>query len=91
MSLQEAIEAPRFRLDQEAKGPRPAWPIGRLTAETRIPQATIVGLQRFGIEVTPLGDFNWHVGSVQAVMRDAATGQLLGAADSRRAGYAAGY
>lgn len=91
MSLQEAIEAPRFRLDPEAKGAHSAWPIGRLTAETRIPQATIDGLKRFGIESAPLGDFNWHVGSVHAVMRDPVTGVLTGAADSRRGGYAAGY
>jgi gamma-glutamyltranspeptidase/glutathione hydrolase len=91
MSLDEAIEAPRFRLDREAKGPRPVWNIGRLTTETRLPQATLDGLKALGIEVSPLGDFNWHVGSVQAVMRDAATGALVGAADSRRGGHAAGY
>ena len=91
MSLTEAIEAPRFRLDPRAAGPQPAWAIGTLTAETRIPEATIAGLRRFGMETAPLGDFNWHVGSVQAVMRDPEGAGLLGAADSRRGGFAAGY
>ncbi|MFN8513458.1 MAG: gamma-glutamyltransferase [Chloroflexia bacterium] len=90
MTLQEAIEAPRFRFDPDAKGPRPAWAIGRLTLETRLPQETLDGLGRLGIAVNPLGDFNWHVGSVQAVQRDG-DGQLSGVADSRRGGYAAGY
>lgn len=89
--LNAAIEAPRFRLDPSAPGPRSPWNIGRLSTETRLPETTIAGLRRFGIEVHPLGDFNWHVGSVQAVLRDPATGQLVGAADSRRGGYAAGY
>jgi gamma-glutamyltranspeptidase / glutathione hydrolase len=91
MRLDEAIEAPRFRLDREAKGPRPVWAIGRLTTETRLPQTTLDGLEALGIEVSPLGDFNWHVGSVHAIMRDTTTGALTGAADSRRGGYAAGY
>lgn len=91
MTLQEAAEAPRFRFDPDAKGPRPTWALGRLAIETRVPQETIDGLDRLGIAVTPLGDYNWHVGSVQAVQRDATTGDLIGVADSRRGGHAAGY
>lgn len=90
MPLQEAIEAPRFRFDPEAKGPRPAWALGRLTTETRLPQATLDGLAALGIAVNPLGDYNWHVGSVQAVQRDE-SGQFVGIADSRRGGHADGY
>lgn len=89
MSLRDAIEAPRFRLDTEAKGPRTGWAIGKLTAETRVPQATLDGLAALGIETAPLGDFNWHVGSAHAVLR-APDGALTGVADSRRGGYAAG-
>ncbi len=91
MDLQGAIEAPRFRLDPEAKGPRGGWLPGKLTTETRLPRETLDGLKALGIEVAPLGDFNWHVGSVQAVLRDPATGALTGAADPRRGGHAAGY
>ena len=91
MTLQEAAEAPRFRFDPDAKGPRPAWALGRLTIETRVPQETLDGLERLGIAVTPIGDYNWHVGSVQAVQRDADTGELIGVADSRRGGHASGY
>jgi gamma-glutamyltranspeptidase/glutathione hydrolase len=90
MPLRDAIEAPRFRLDPDAPGPRPVWEIGKLTAETRIPEATLEGLKALGIATVPLGDYNWHVGSVHAVLREDG-GELTGVADSRRAGYAAGY
>jgi len=94
MDPQAAIEAPRFRIDPTqpgAKGLRTGWTAGTLTAETRIPAETLEGLRRLGLAVAPLGDFNWHVGSVHLVARDTATGELRGYADSRRCGYAAGY
>ena len=89
LGLQDSIEAPRFRFDTEAKGPRTGWALGKLTAETRLPPATLDGLAALSIETAPLGDYNWHVGSVHAVLRRD-DGTLLGAADSRRGGYAAG-
>lgn len=94
MSPEEAIEAPRFRIDPAqpgAKHLRTGWTAGTLTAETRIPAETLAGVERLGLTVAPLGDFNWHVGSVHLVTRDAETGTLRGYADSRRGGHAAGY
>ena len=93
MDPQAAIEAPRFRIDPAQPGPkglRTGWTAGTLTAETRIPTDTLEGVRRLGLAVAPLGDFNWHVGSVHLIMRDE-TGTLRGYADSRRGGYAAGY
>lgn len=90
MDLYAAIDAPRFRL-RPSSTPRTGWGIGALTVETRIPEDTLQGLARLGIDVAPLGDYNWHMGSIQVVMRDERAGQLLGSADPRRAGYAAGY
>jgi gamma-glutamyltranspeptidase/glutathione hydrolase len=90
MTLPEAIDAPRFRLDAQRPGPRAMWDIGQVMIETRVPAATVAGLTRLGLTVAPLGDYG-HVGAVQAVMVDAATGELLGVADTRLPGRAAGY
>ena len=60
-----------------------------MAIETRLPESAMDGLKRLGIDTYPLGDYNWHMGSVQAVMRDG--DGLLGAADPRRAGHAAGF
>jgi gamma-glutamyltranspeptidase/glutathione hydrolase len=94
MSPEDAIEAPRFRIDPQqpgAKTLRTGWAAGTLTAETRIPAETLAGATRLGLTVAPLGDFNWHVGSVHLALRDRDTGELRGYADSRRGGYAAGF
>ncbi|HET9016307.1 MAG TPA: gamma-glutamyltransferase [Thermomicrobiaceae bacterium] len=88
MTLEEAIVAPRFRLEAGEVG-QYAWTTGRLLTETRIPEETVRGIVALGVPVAPLGDFNWHLGSVQAVMRDGE--QLIGATDPRRCGLAAGY
>jgi gamma-glutamyltranspeptidase/glutathione hydrolase len=89
MDLGAAVDAPRFQLHPTAGWN--GWRIGTLAVETRIPQATLDALARYGVNIAPLGDYNWHMGSIQAVMRDAESGQLLGTADPRRAGHAAGY
>jgi gamma-glutamyltranspeptidase/glutathione hydrolase len=90
MTLPEAIDAPRFRLDARGTGPRSMWDIGQLCVETRVPATTLEGVSRMGLRVAPLGDYG-HVGALQAVMYDAATRELLGVADSRLPGRAAGY
>jgi len=88
MGLEEAIDAPRFRLETIDMAEY-SWTSGRLTTETRIPAETVRGITALGVEVAPLGDYNWHLGSVQAVMRDGE--RLIGATDPRRCGHAAGY
>jgi gamma-glutamyltranspeptidase / glutathione hydrolase len=90
MDLYAAIDAPRFMLrpnDDRSTG----WRLGTLDIETRFPADTVAGLERYGIDLAPLGDYNWHMGSIQAVMRDSETGGLLGSADPRRAGFAQGF
>jgi len=89
MDLGEAIDAPRLQLRAEG-GRGMGWEIGTIAVETRFPEATLRGLARLGIDVASLGDYNWHMGSVQTVMRDE-SGRLLGAADPRRGGHAAGF
>jgi gamma-glutamyltranspeptidase/glutathione hydrolase len=90
MDLYEAIDAPRFRMTA-GEGPRRGWDIGKLVYEDRLPPETLTGLAHMGIETQSLGTYNWHCGSVQAVIRNRETGELTGAADPRRAGLAAGY
>lgn len=90
MSVAEAIDAPRFRLVSVPSAPRSTWGVGQLTAETRIASATMDGLATLGLAVTPLGDYG-RTGAMHAVMKDADTGQLIGAVDPRQSGQAAGY
>ncbi len=90
MDLAGAIDAPRFRMVPQEEF-RSGWDIGTLAHEDRLPAETLAGLARLGIETQSLGTYNWHTGSVQAVQRNLATGELTGAADPRRAGYADGY
>ena len=90
MSLESAIDAPRFRM-LAPDGPRRGWDIGKLAHEDRIPVETLQGLAHMGIETHSLGRYNWHSGSVQAVQRDFSSGELTGATDPRRAGQADGY
>jgi gamma-glutamyltranspeptidase/glutathione hydrolase len=78
---QTAIEAPRFRLWEEA----------RMQIETRIPASVLQELSRRGHLLELLGDFNYVVGGGQAVMIDPETGARLAGADPRRDGYALAY
>ena len=90
MDLYEAIDAPRFRLRSNDTS-HAGWRLGTLDIETRLPSATVEGLERYGLDLAPLGDYNWHMGSIQAVMRESTSGELIGSADPRRAGFAQGF
>lgn len=81
-SLYEAVDAPRFQGNQ---------PTQSFELEARVPDKVREGLAAFGIRVQPTAPYNWHLGSVQVVMRDKKSGGWIGVADPRRAGYAAGY
>lgn len=61
----------------------------RLIAESRFPQETLKGLAAMGHEVRTVGAFGAG-GGAQIIMRDAATGVLLGGSDSRVEGIALG-
>ena len=82
MSLEASVDAPRF----DGFGPdRP------FMVETRVPDKVRDGLKSFGITVAAQPPYNWHFGSIHAVMRDPKTGELTGVADARRGGFADGF
>jgi gamma-glutamyltranspeptidase/glutathione hydrolase len=88
LNLQDAIAAPRFRWADEAVDPLPAQ---TLRMESRVPEATRRTLEGRGYALDLLGAWSMRVGGVQGVMRDPATGWLMGGADPRRNGYAMGW
>jgi gamma-glutamyltranspeptidase/glutathione hydrolase len=59
--------------------------------EARIPEATRTALAGRGYTIELLGAWSMRVGGVQAVVRDPESGWLMGGADPRRNGYAAGW
>jgi len=82
LTPEAAVDAPRFT------GYGPGTP---LQVESRIPETVLDGLGAYGIRVALSAPYNWHMGSIQLVVRDPATGELIGVADPRRGGYAAGF
>jgi len=79
MAPYDAVDAPRFR------------GYGRydsLQVETRIPDDVLHGLEARGVEIDLSAPYNWHMGSIQLVMRDG--DRLTGVADPRRGGHAEG-
>jgi gamma-glutamyltranspeptidase/glutathione hydrolase len=88
LNVQDAIGAPRFRWLDEAIDRLPA---DTMRIESRVPEPTrrTLAARGYGLEV--MGPWSMRVGGVQAVLRDAATGWLMGGADPRRNGYAMGW
>jgi gamma-glutamyltranspeptidase/glutathione hydrolase len=88
LNVQDAIGAPRFRWLDEAIDPLPA---STMRIESRVPEATrrTLAARGYGLEV--MGAWSMRVGGVQSVLRDVATGWLMGGADPRRNGYAMGW
>lgn len=80
--LYGAVDAPRFQGNQ---------PTQTFEVEARVPDRVRDALSAYGIRARATAPYNWHMGSVQAVMRDEKTGGWIGVADPRRAGWAAGY
>jgi len=85
MSLDEAIEAPRFFSFSE--GGKAA----SIEVESRFPEAVIRTLREMGQEVDVLKAYDKHFGGAQGIMILRDRGILLGGADSRRDGVGAGY
>ena len=81
MAPYDAVDAPRFtgygRYDA-------------LQVESRIPDDVLDGLRARGVAIDLSAPYNWHMGSIQLVVRDPETGKLTGVADPRRGGHAAG-
>jgi len=85
MSLDEAIEAPRFfSFSEQGKA-------GSISLESRFPAQTLETLKRIGHEVTIKEAFDKYFGGAQGIMIIPRKKLILGGADSRRDGYGAGY
>lgn len=81
MSAYESVDAPRFQ------------GYGRYDAlhiETRVDEAVLEELESRGVTIRRSAPYNWHMGSIQLVLRDEESGVLTGVADPRRGGHAEG-
>jgi gamma-glutamyltranspeptidase/glutathione hydrolase len=91
MSVQEAIEQPRF---VPWNFPNSFWPHpytpGRLDLEGRIAEGTAAELSRRGHEVKVLDDWSPAMGALCAIVVDREAGVLKAGADPRRDAYAVG-
>lgn len=79
--MQQAIEAPRFRLYEDT----------RMQIEDRVPLVIRDELTRLGHSLELVGDFNYAVGGGQGVMIHPHSGARMAGADPRRDGYALAY
>lgn len=82
MPLEQAVDAPRF---QGSQAGLPTVIEARVTEQVRADLKS-----RYGVNVRPTAPYNWHLGSIHAIERRP-DGTLLGVADPRRSGLAAGY
>ena len=87
MSVQEAIEQPRFGTFTFPNSFSP-FSIGNFNMEGRFPQTTMDALAALGHPVERWSDLSAAAGAVCAVMKDSATGWLHAGADPRREAYA---
>ncbi len=85
MSLDEAIEAPRFFSYSANGGTRP------IALESRIAPGVIESLKELGHEVLIREDYDKYFGGAQGILILPGKNIILGGADSRRDGYGAGY
>jgi gamma-glutamyltranspeptidase/glutathione hydrolase len=92
MEPQAAVEAPRFASVSFPRSFDPhEYVPNRAVAEATLPPATREGLVRLGHDLTAWEDGDWRAGCLCAVIRDAETGLLEGAADPRRPSGALGW
>lgn len=85
MSMDEAIEAPRFTC--RVKGTKP----DALQVESRLPELTVEALKLRGHSLKVRGDYDLYFGGAQGILFDNEKAILIGGADSRRDGAAVGY
>ncbi len=85
MSLDEAIEAPRF-FSYSSEG------IARsLFVESRIPQSILSSLEKIGHTTVVREAYDKYFGGAQGILIDRSRNIVIGGADSRRDGSGAGY
>jgi len=88
MTIQEAIDAPRFRWKDE----HGSIPATEIIMETRVPEEVRYDLTHLGFDLdTRVGEWSMSVGGVQGIIIDHETGWIEGGADPRRNGYALGW
>ena len=80
MNVQEAVEAPRFRVMTGVD----------INMESRVSQQARDELTSRGHDIGLLGEWGMEVGGGHAVAADPVTGMLMGGADPRRDGFALG-
>jgi gamma-glutamyltranspeptidase/glutathione hydrolase len=85
MSLDEAIEAPRFFSYSVRGKTRP------IAVESRIPPAIIDRLEAMGHEVIVREEYDKYFGGAQGILILPGKNIIFGGADSRRDGHGAGY
>lgn len=85
MSLDEAIEAPRFFTYSADGKPRP------ISIEPRIPDPTLKALEKLGHALTLREPYDKYFGGAQGILILRGKKIIYGGADSRRDGDGAGY
>ena len=90
MSIQSAIEAPRFRVDPDPNFYKPGAAT-TIAIERRVPAPTIEALEAMGHAVELLPEFTAGVGGMQGILIDQKNRTMTAGADPRRAGYAIGF
>jgi gamma-glutamyltranspeptidase/glutathione hydrolase len=92
MSLQQAVEAPRFASYSFPDSFEPhSYSPGLLYVENRVPQAVRSALASRGHDVAEWPDFVWRAGAVCVQHADRSTGVIAAGADPRRPCYAVGW
>ena len=92
MTLQQAVEAPRFASYSFPDSFEPhAYSPGLLYVENRVPEAVRDGLAARGHHIAEWPDFVWRAGAVCVQRRDGASGVIAAGADPRRPCYAVGW
>lgn len=88
MSIQEAIDAPRFRWRDELG----SVPATEVIMESRVDEGVRSELEAMGFRLdTSVGEWSMSVGGAQGIRIDHDTGWIHGGADPRRNGYAVGW
>lgn len=90
MGIQEAIEAPRFRVDAEPSFYKPGAAL-TLALERRVTPAAFDRLEAMGHTIEVLPAFTAGVGGAQGILFNLDAGTMTAGADPRRAGYAVGW
>jgi gamma-glutamyltranspeptidase/glutathione hydrolase len=90
MSIQEALEAPRFRLDADPNFYKPGAGV-TIAIESRVSRKAMDQLKVMGHNINALPEWTSGVGGMQGILIDIEHGTMTGGADPRRAGYAIGW